>query len=57
MQRSLDLPRDLAAMTSKLGPFEVGQVLALHREGFSHRDIAERVTVVVMEWRVGRNLA
>ena len=31
-------------MASKLGPFEVGQVWALHREGFSHRDIAERVT-------------
>ena len=27
-----------------LGVFEVGQILALHREGYSHRQIAERVT-------------
>ena len=32
------------AMSSDLGPFEVGQIWALHREGFSHREIAERVT-------------
>ena len=31
-------------MASDLGPFEVGQILALHREGYSHRQIAERVT-------------
>ena len=27
-----------------MGPFEVGQILALRREGNSHRQIAERVT-------------
>ena len=31
-------------MTARLGPFEVGQILALHREGYSHRQIAEKVT-------------
>ena len=31
-------------MGTDLGPFEVGQILALHREGFSHRQIADRVT-------------
>ena len=31
-------------MAVDLGPFEVGQILALHREGYSHRQIAERVT-------------
>ena len=31
-------------MAADLGPFEVGQILALHREGYSHRQIAERVT-------------
>ena len=32
------------SMASDLGPFEVGQILALHREGYSHRQIADRVT-------------
>ena len=31
-------------MASDLGPFEVGQIIALHREGYSHRQIADRVT-------------
>ena len=31
-------------MSSDLGPFEVGQIWALHREGYSHREIAKRVT-------------
>ena len=31
-------------MAVDLGPFEVGQILALHHEGYSHRQIAERVT-------------
>ena len=35
--------RSPAAMPSRLGPFEVGQVFALHREGYSHREIAARV--------------
>ena len=30
-------------MTSQLSPFEVGQILALHNEEYSHRQIAERV--------------
>ena len=29
-----------AAMTARLGPFEVGQIYALHGEGFSQREIA-----------------
>ena len=32
------------AMPAKLGPFEAGQILALPREGYSHRQMAERVT-------------
>ena len=31
-------------MAPRLTPFEVGQIFALCREGFSHRDIAARVT-------------
>ena len=31
-------------MAVHLGPFEVGQIWALHREGFSHRQIADKVT-------------
>ena len=35
----------LAAMSPMdLGRFEVGQIWALHKEGFSHRQIAERAT-------------
>ena len=30
-------------MLSRLGPFEVGQVFALHHEGYSHREIAAKV--------------
>ena len=32
------------AMAVDLGPFEVGQIWALHREGYSHRQIADKVT-------------
>ena len=31
-------------MATDLGPFEVGQIWALHKEGFSHRQITDRVT-------------
>ena len=31
-------------MATRLGPFEVGQILALRREGYSHWQIAEKVT-------------
>ena len=30
-------------MLSRLGPFEVGQVFALHHEGYSHREVAAKV--------------
>ena len=31
-------------MATDLGPFEVGQIWALHKEGYSHRQITDRVT-------------
>ena len=31
-------------MATDLGPFEVGQIWALHKEGLSHRQIKDRVT-------------
>ena len=31
-------------MATDLGPFEVGQIWALHKDGYSHRQITDRVT-------------
>ena len=31
-------------MATDLGPFEVGQIWVLHKEGYSHRQIRDRVT-------------